>query len=63
MTRIATQKTRLTITMKTNMHTDVSNRTTTISETPSTASGTSTVERSTKSIKPVENTLFLNNSP
>ena len=63
MTRIATHKTRLTITMKTNMHTDVSNRTTTVSETPRTAGRTSTVESSTKSIKSVKNTFFLHNSP
>ena len=62
MTRIATQKTRLTITMKTNMHTDVSNTTTTIWETPRTAGWTSTVESSTKCIKSVENTFVLNNS-
>ena len=62
MTRIATQKTRLTISMKTNMHTDVSNANTTIYQTPSTASGISTVESSNKFIKSVENTFFLNNS-
>ena len=54
--------TTLTTTMRLNMHTDVSNRTTTISETHRTASGTSTGESSTKSIKSVENVLFLNSS-
>ena len=52
--------TTLTTTMRLNMHTDVSNRTTTISETPRTASGTSTCESSTKCIKSVENVLSLN---
>ena len=45
------------------MRTDVTNTTTTLSETTRTASGTSTVERSTKCIKSVENTIFLNNYP
>ena len=48
--------------MKQIMHIDVSNTTTTISETPTTAGITSTVESSTKSIKSIENTFFLNNS-
>ena len=45
------------------MHTNVSNKTTTVSETPRTAGWTSTVESSTKSIKSVKNTFVLNNSP
>ena len=45
------------------MPTVVSNRTTTVSETPRSAGWTSTVESSTKSIKSVKNTFFLNNSP
>ena len=48
--------------MRTNVHTDVTNTTTTISEIHRSANGTSTVESSTKSIKSVENTFFLNNS-
>ena len=46
--------------MKQIMHIDVSNTTTTISETPRTASGTLTCESSTKSFKSVENGLSLN---
>ena len=48
--------------MKTNMHTDVTNTTRTLSETHKTASGTCTVERSTRSIKSVENTFILKDS-
>ena len=44
------------------MHTDVTNTSTTLLETTRTASGTSTIESSMKSIKYVENTFFLNNS-
>ena len=44
------------------MHTDVTNTTTTLSETTRTVSGTSSVENSNKCIKSVENMFFLNNS-
>ena len=48
--------------MRTNMHTDVTDTTTTLPETSRTASGTSTLESSMKCIKSVEIMFFLNNS-
>ena len=44
------------------MISDVTNTTTTLSEILRTASGTCTVERSTRSIKSVENTFILKDS-
>ena len=61
-TRIATQTTTLTTTMKPNMYTNVTNTTATISETRRTAGGTSTVESLRRLANLLKTLFFLNNA-